>query len=160
MFNVKITIDILILMNWKYLIMENIKLDGGHLSLEQLNAIFRTIPQEMDVLDENDCVVWSSMNEKRLFKRTEKVIGKTVFEVHPGHSQKHVKEVLDQMHAGKRKNISIMITKKKQPINISFYSLHNEHGKYIGCIEVTQAVSNLQVKGSKLRNILNVLKKH
>ena len=160
MFNVKITIDILILMNWKYLIMENIKLDGGHLSLEELNAIFRTIPQEMDVLDENDRVVWSSMNEKRLFKRTEKVIGKTVFEVHPGHSQKHVKEVLDQMHAGKRKNISIMITKKKQPINISFYSLHNEHGKYIGCIEVTQAVSNLQVKGSKLRNILNVLKKH
>lgn len=79
MFNVKITIDILILMNWKYLIMENIKLDGGHLSLEQLNAIFRTIPQEMDVLDENDRVVWSSMNEKRLFKRTEKVIGKTVF---------------------------------------------------------------------------------
>ena len=147
-------------MNWKYLIMENIKLDGGHLSLEQLNAIFRTIPQEMDVLDENDRVVWSSMNEKRLFKRTEKDIGKTVFEVHPGHSQKHVKEVLDQMHAGKRKNISVMITKKKHPINISFYSLHNEHGKYIGCIEVTQAVSNLQVKGSKLRNILNVLKKH
>ena len=67
---------------------------------------------------------------------------------------------IDQMHAGKRKNISIMITKNKQPINISFYSLHNEYGKYIGCIEVTQAVSNLQVKGSKLRNILNVLKKH
>ena len=114
----------------------------------------------MDVLYENDRVVWSSMNENRLFKRTEKDIGKTVFEVHPGHSQKHVKEVLDQMHAGKRKNISIMITKNKQPINISFYSLHNEYGKYIGCIEVTQAVSNLQVKGSKLRNILNVLKKH
>ena len=140
--------------------MDNINLDGGHLSLEQLNAIFRTIPQEMDVLDENDRVVWSSMNKNRLFKRTEEDIGKTVFEVHPGHSQKHVKEVLSQMHAGNRKNISIMITKDEQPINISFYSLHNEDGKYIGCIEVTQAVKNLQVKGSKLRNILNVLKKH
>ena len=132
--------------------MNNINLDGGHLSLEQLNAIFRTIPQEMDVLDENDRIVWSSMNKNRLFKRTEKDIGKTVFEVHPGHSQRHVKEVLNQMHAGNRKNISIMITKDEQPINISFYSLHN--------IEVTQAVKNLQVKGSKLRNILNVLKKH
>ena len=140
--------------------MDNINLDGGHLSLEQLNAIFRTIPQEMDVLDENDRIVWSSMNKNRLFKRTEKDIGKTVFEVHPGHSQRHVKEVLIQMHAGNRKNISIMITKDEQPINISFYSLHNEDGKYIGCIEVTQAVKNLQVKGSKLRNILNVLKKH
>lgn len=140
--------------------MDNINLDGGHLSLEQLNAIFRTIPQEMDVLDENDRIVWSSMNKNRLFKRTEKDIGKTVFEVHPDHSQRHVKEVLNQMHAGNRKNISIMITKDEQPINISFYSLHNEDGKYIGCIEVTQAVKNLQVKGSKLRNILNVLKKH
>ena len=140
--------------------MNNINLDGGHLSLEQLNAIFRTIPQEMDVLDENDRIVWSSMNKNRLFKRTEKDIGKTVFEVHPGNSQRHVKEVLNQMHAGNRKNISIMITKDEQPINISFYSLHNEDGKYIGCIEVTQAVKNLQVKGSKLRNILNVLKKH
>ena len=125
--------------------MDNINLDGGHLSLEQLNAIFRTIPQEMDVLDENDRIVWSSMNKNRLFKRTEKDIGKTVFEVHPGHSQRHVKEVLNQMHAGNRKNISIMITKDEQPINISFYSLHNEDGKYIGCIEVTQAVKNLQV---------------
>ena len=80
--------------------------------------------------------------------------------MHPGHSQIQVKEVLNQMHAGNRKNISIMITKDEQPINISFYSLHNEDGKYIGCIEVTQAVKNLQVKGSKLRNILNVLKKH
>lgn len=140
--------------------MDNINLDGGHLSLEQLNAIFRTIPQEMDVLDENDRIVWSSMNKNRLFKRTKKDIGKIVFEVHPGHSQRHVKEVLNQMHAGNRKNISIMITKDEQPINISFYSLHNEDGKYIGCIEVTQAVKNLQVKGSKLRNILNVLKKH
>lgn len=140
--------------------MDNINLDGGHLSLEQLNAIFRTVPQEMDVLDENDRIVWSSMNKNRLFKRTKKDIGKTVFEVHPGHSQRHVKEVLNQMHAGNRKNISIMITKDEHPINISFYSLHNEDGKYIGCIEVTQAVKNLQVKGSKLRNILNVLKKH
>ena len=140
--------------------MENINLEGGHLSLEQLNAIFRTIPQEMDVLDKNDRVVWSSMNENRLFKRTEKDIGKTVFEVHPGHSQKHVKEVLNQMHTGKRKSISIMITKDQQPVNISFYSLHNESGEYIGCIEVTQPVRDLQVTGSKLRNILNVLKKH
>ena len=140
--------------------MKDIKLQGGHLSLDQLNAIFRTIPQEMDVLDENDRVVWSSMNKHRLFKKKKKDIGKTVFEVHPGHSQKHVKEVLNQMHTGSRSTISIMITKDNQPVNISFYSLYNEAGKYIGCIEVTQPVSNLQIRGSKLRNILNVLKKH
>lgn len=53
-----------------------IKLDGGHLSLTELNSIFKTIPQEFDVLDANDIVVWSSMNQDRLFPRTEKDIGK------------------------------------------------------------------------------------
>lgn len=139
---------------------KQIKLDGGSLSIDVLNAIFETIPQEMDVLDENDVVVWSSMNKHRLFKRTEKDIGKTVYEVHPGHSQSHVKAVLKQMHDNKRNNLSIMIHKNGIPVNISFYSLHDKQGKYIGCIEVTQPVENLQVSGSKLRNILNIIKKH
>lgn len=139
---------------------KQIKLDGGSLSIDVLNAIFETIPQEMDVLDENDVVVWSSMNKHRLFKRTEKDIGKTVYQVHPGHSQNHVKAVLKQMHDNKRNNLSIMIHKNGIPVNISFYSLHDKQGKYIGCIEVTQPVENLQVSGSKLRNILNIIKKH
>lgn len=42
---------------------DKIELIGGSLSVEQLNAIFETIPQEMDVLDENDVVVWSYLSE-------------------------------------------------------------------------------------------------
>lgn len=139
---------------------KQIKLEGGELSITELNAIFETIPQEMDVLDKNDVIVWSSMNKHRLFKRTEADIGKTVYEVHPGHSQKRVKEVLQQMHDNQRHNLSIMIHKDNLPVNISFYSLHDKDNNYIGCIEVTQPVENLQVSGSKLRNILNILKKH
>lgn len=138
---------------------DKIKLNGGFLSIEQLNAIFKTIPEEFDVLDENDVVVWSSLNDNRLFARTEDNVGKTVFEVHPGHSQGHVKKVLKQMHQGQRQSITINITKNNQPVNISFYSLHNENGKYIGCVEVTQPTANHQIKGSKWRNIMQVLKK-
>lgn len=137
----------------------DLKLVGGHLSLDQLNAIFTTIPQEFDVLDENDVVVWSSMNKDRIFPRTEKDVGKTVFEVHPGNSQERVKAVLKQMHDGKRGHLSLIITKDNQPINISFYSLHDDSGRYIGCVEVTQPIKDYQLKGSKWRNILNILKK-
>ncbi|RVU70476.1 MULTISPECIES: PAS domain-containing protein [Lactobacillus] len=136
---------------------EEIKLKGGHLGLAELNAIFTTIPQEFDVLDENDVVVWSSMNEHRLFPRTEKDIGKTVYEVHPGHSQGRVKAVLQQMHEGKRESISINIHKNNIPVNISFYSLHDDSGKYLGCVEVTQPTKNYQEKGSKWRNIKNMI---
>lgn len=138
---------------------KRIKLSGGSLSVEELNAIFKTIPQEMDVLDARDVVVWSSMNQHRLFKRTENDIGKTVYQVHPGRSQAGVKAVLKQMHQGKRQGLSLMITYQGQPVNISFYSLHNEDGAYIGCIEVTQPVKNLQVKGGKWRNLWQMLKK-
>lgn len=137
-----------------------IKLKGGKLNLEMLNAIFETIPQEFDVLNENDIVVWSSMNKHRLFKRTEEDIGKTVYEVHPGHSQDRVKQVLQQMHDDKRGSLSLVIHHDGIPISISFYALHNDDGEYIGCIEVTQPVDKYQVKGSKWRNILNVLKKN
>lgn len=139
---------------------KRIKLNGGSLTVEELNAIFQTIPQEMDVLNENDVIVWSSMNQNRLFKRTEKNIGKTVYAVHPGHSQERVKAVLKQMHQGKRQALSIMITYRGQPVNISFYSLHNAAGQYIGCIEVTQPVENLQVRGSKWRNFWHMFKKN
>lgn len=139
---------------------DSIKLKGGRLSLEQLNAIFETIPEEFDVLDEHDAVVWSSMNKHRMFKRTENDIGKTVYEVHPGHSQGHVKAVLKQMHDNQRQHLSIMIQKNNQPVNISFYSLHNDAGDYIGCIEITQPVGEFQTKGSFFRNIINIFKKN
>lgn len=138
---------------------EEINLKGGHLSLTELNAIFTTIPQEFDVLDEKDIVVWSSMNQNRIFPRTEEDIGKTVFEVHPGHSQARVKAVLKQMHDGQRNSISINIHKNGQPLNISFYSLHDENGKYLGCVEVTQPTKAFQEKGSKWRNLLNMILK-
>lgn len=136
---------------------EEIKLVGGHLGLDELNAMFTTIPQEFDVLDANDVVVWSSMNKHRMFPRTEKDVGKTVFQVHPGKSQGRVKAVLKQMHEGKRNSISINITKNNQLVNISFYSLHDDNGKYLGCVEVTQPTKEFQTKGSKWRNIKNMI---
>lgn len=137
--------------------METIKLVGGSLSIEQLNAIFETIPQEFDVLNKNDVVVWSSMNKHRLFPRTEKDIGKTVYQVHPGHSQDKVKAVLKQMKNGNREHISINIKKDDTPINISFYALYDDLNNYIGCVEVVQSVNDFQVKGSFIRNIKNMI---
>ncbi len=139
---------------------ETVKLLGGSLTLTQLNAIFQTIPEEFDFIDEHDIVRWSSANKHRLFKRTDDDLGKHVLEVHPGHSQERVKQVLQQMHDGKRGALSLIIHYHDKPINIAFYSLHDNNGKYIGCVEVTQDVSGHQEKGAWLHNIKQVLFKH
>ena len=54
---------------------ETVKLLGGSLTLTQLNAIFQTIPEEFDFIDEHDIVRWSSANKHRLFKRTDDDLG-------------------------------------------------------------------------------------
>ena len=100
---------------------------------------------------------WSSANRHRLFKRTDADLGKHVLEVHPGHSQSHVKQVLHDMHSGDRDSISIMIKHHGQPVNIAFYALRNDQNKYLGCVEVTQDVSKQQTKGSFWRNIIKTL---
>lgn len=139
--------------------MVDINLKGGKLSLEQLNTIFETIPVEFDFIDENDIICWSSANQHRLFKRTDTDLGKHVLEVHPGHNQSHVKQVLHDMHSGDRDSISIMIKHHRQPVNIAFYALRDTKNNYIGCVEVTQNVSKHQVKGSFWRNLRQVLHK-
>lgn len=139
--------------------MENIPLRGGQLKLEELNAIFTTIPVEFDFIDENDIIRWSSANKHRLFKRTDADLGKHVLEVHPGHSQGRVKQVLREMHSGKRESIKILIHYHQQPVSICFYSLHDKQGKYIGCVEVTQEVAAFQEKGSFWRNIKQIFHK-
>ncbi|MDO4902707.1 MAG: PAS domain-containing protein [Limosilactobacillus sp.] len=139
--------------------MDMINLKGGALTLKQLDAIFETIPVEFDFIDENDIVRWSSANKDRLFKRTDDDLGKHVLEVHPGHSQGRVKQVLAQMHSGDRDGIKVLIHYHKKPVSICFYALHDEDGKYIGCIEVTQEVADFQEKGSLWRNIKQMFNK-
>lgn len=140
--------------------MTPITLPGGQLTLEQLSAIFATIPVEFDFIDQDDIIRWSSQNNHRLFARTDDDLGKHVLEVHPGHSKDRVQSVLVQMHSGSRKSISLVIHHHDQPVNIAFYALHDEAGKYLGCVEVTQPVADHQVKGSWLHNLKQVFSRH
>lgn len=139
--------------------MQSITLNGGQLSLDELNAIFTTIPVEFDFIDEDDIIRWSSANRHRLFKRTDKDLGKHVLDVHPGHSQKRVKQVLAEMHGGKRDSIQILINYHQQPVSIAFYALHDDNGQYLGCVEVTQPVGDFQQRGSFWRNIKQMFNK-
>lgn len=138
--------------------METIHLPGGQLTLAQLSAIFQTIPVEFDLLDQDDIIRWSSMNDHRLFTRTEADLGKHVLAVHPSHSKARVQAVLDQMHHGERQSISLLITHHGQPVNIAFYALHDGQGAYLGCVEVTQPVANHQVKGRWWRNFKQIFR--
>lgn len=135
-----------------------IELESGRLTIEQLNGIFRAIPQEFDFIDENDIVKWYSNNSMRLFGRDKSALNKHVLDVHPGKSNKRINKLLDQMHSGEISQQVMVIPAKGKQIQISFFAVRDDEGNYIGCIEVTQDVSHLVGK-SKIGHFLNLIKK-
>ncbi|MFD0897391.1 PAS domain-containing protein [Loigolactobacillus binensis] len=134
-----------------------IKLATGNLSLEQLNAIFATIDQEFDFIDENDIVRWYSNNPQRLFSRQPQHLNKHVLEVHPAHSAGRVKQVLAEMHSGTTGKVQMTVPIKNKQVHMAFYALHNPAGEYVGCIEVTEDVTPY-TKKTWLGNLLQLMK--
>ena len=95
------------------------------------------------------------MNEHRIFPRTEKDIGKTVFKVHPGHSQGRIKAVLKQMHEGEFDKYEFHFTPHMMGrcLYLRYYAVHNQEGKYLGCLEVAQDVTDIRNWTSEKRTI-------
>lgn len=126
----------------------------GELSKEILESLLETIPIEFSVLDENDKVLAWNKHETRVFKRSPGVIGRDVRNCHPKKSLGKVETILKEMKEGKRDVaefwIDLPIDGEKHKIFIRYFALRNKEGKYLGCLEVTQDVTEIQkLKGEK-----------
>lgn len=139
--------------------MVEVSLNTGQLTTDQLNAIFQTIPQEFDFIDENDIIRWYSDNTARLFQRSKAALNQHVLDVHPKHSAHRVEAVLAQMHEGVRSSIEMIVPVHGKQVQICFYALHHADGRYLGCIEVTQDVTKL-AKTTRIKNIWNLLRQN
>ena len=126
----------------------------GKLPDEVLETILETLPLEFSVLDKNDKVLAWNRHGTRIFKRPEAVIGRDVRDCHPKESLSKVEQLLSEMKEGKRDKarfwIDVPIEGEKQKIMIEYYALRNEGGEYLGCLEATQNITEIQeLKGSK-----------
>ncbi len=122
----------------------------GELPDNVLNAILETLPIEFSVIDEDDKVLaWNKHNE-RLFKRPAAVIGRDVRDCHPKKSLHKVEQLLNEMKDGKRDRARFWIElnfegkKDKQKILIEYYAIRDSNGNYLGCLEATQNITEIQ----------------
>jgi PAS domain S-box-containing protein len=120
----------------------------GKLPDEMLNAVLETIPLEFSVLDQNDKVVAWNKHESRLFKRPMAVVGRDVRNCHPKQSLDKVEKIIAEMKAGKRDKarfwIDIHSEGEAQKMMIEYYALRDKDGKYLGCLEATQNITEIQ----------------
>ncbi len=120
------------------------------LSTEVLEAIFDALPVDLTFVDDTDTVRYYSRGEEWIFRRTPAVIGKKVQDCHPQKSLHKVEQVVSDLKAGRRNVAGFWIDLKGRKIYIRYFAVRDKTGKYLGTLEVTQDITNLQkIEGEK-----------
>lgn len=115
-----------------------------------VQALLETVPFEFSVIDKNEKVLAWNKHSTRIFKRPEAVVGRDVRNCHPKASLGKVEQLLQEMKAGKRDKARFYIdlplgpNKERQKVLIEYYALRDAKGNYLGCLEVSQNISELQ----------------
>lgn len=128
----------------------------GKLEGDVLDSILETLPIEFSVLDSNDKVLAWNKHKTRIFKRPEGVVSKDVRNCHPQKSLEKVEKIISEMKSGTRDKADFWIdlpigeNKEKHKILIQYFALRDNSGKYLGCLEASQDIFNIQeIKGEK-----------
>ena len=123
---------------------------------EELEAILETLPLEFSVLNKDDEVLAWNKHKTRIFKRPETAIGRNVRKCHPPKSVDKVEKIISEMKEGRRDvaefwiDLPISESGAKRKILIRYFALRNKNNKYLGCLEVSMDITDIQkIKGEK-----------
>jgi len=124
--------------------------ETGTLSNEQIEAIFDTLPVEVTFVDKDDVVRYFSQSKDKIFLRTKAVLGAKVQQCHPQKSVHLVNQILEDFKSGRRDVAEFWLTLKGKLIYIRYFPVRSKKGEYVGCLEVTQDITDIQkIKGEK-----------
>ena len=119
-------------------------------SVETLEAIFDALPVDVTFVDETDTVRYYSKGDDRIFRRSPAVIGKKVQDCHPRESLDKVSQVVSDLKSGRKDIAEFWIDLKGRKIYIRYFAVKDKSGKYLGTLEVTQDITDIQkIEGEK-----------
>ncbi len=122
----------------------------GNLSHEEIEAIFNSLPVDLTFVDRDDSVRYFSQTKERIFPRTKAVIGRKVQQCHPQKSLHVVNQILEDFKAGRRDVAEFWIHMDRKLIYIRYFPVRGENGDYLGCVEVTQDITEIKtIEGEK-----------
>jgi len=125
-------------------------LGSGKLSVEMLEAIFNHLPVDMTFVDAQDRVQFFSESPERIFVRSRAIIGRSVQLCHPKASVHIVEKILSDFKEGKRDLAEFWINLGGRLIHIRYFAVRNGEGEYLGCLEVSQDITQIvKIEGEK-----------
>jgi hypothetical protein len=122
----------------------------GKLPSEISQVMMETIPIEFSIIDDKDTVIAWNKHESRIFKRPTGALGKNVRDCHPKKSLDKVEQIIKEMKDGTRDKARFWIDlpigpdESMQKVLIEYYALRNSSGTYLGCLEASQNISEIQ----------------
>lgn len=122
----------------------NIGLSTGSFDLNELEALFKTLPIDITFVDKNDKVKFFSLGPDRIFTRNRAIIGRDVRMCHPPSSVHVVDQILSDFKSGKENSASFWINMRGKFIYIEYFALRGKGNEYLGTIEFTQDLTHLR----------------
>jgi len=129
---------------------DNLTMSLGRLNLEEINAIFNTVPFDMTFVDASDRVKFVSSGAERIFDRPPSVLNRPVHLCHPPQSVDIVMDIIADLRSGKKDHEDFWINFRGKMVHIRYYAIRNAQREYLGVLEVTQNITEIQqLKGEK-----------
>ena len=128
----------------------NIQLTTGSFNLNEIEALFMTLPIDITFVDKDDKVKFFSLGPDRVFTRNRAIIGRDVRMCHPPSSVHVVEQILSDFKSGIQNSAAFWISMQGRFIYIEYIALRDKHGSYLGTIEFTQDLTKLRnLEGEK-----------
>lgn len=127
-----------------------VQLPTGKISVNEMIAMFNTLPVELTFVDSQDKVRFFSHGRKPIFKRNRAVIGRDVRLCHPPKSVNIVEQIVSDFKSGKQDKVAFWLEMKGIFVYIEYYALRDDNSKYLGVLEVVQDITELRkIKGEQ-----------
>ncbi|HRU38696.1 MAG TPA: PAS domain-containing protein [Candidatus Goldiibacteriota bacterium] len=121
------------------------------LSVETIEAIMDAMPVDCSFVDANDTVKYfNTPKSGRIFPRTKMDLGRKVQNCHPPKSLDKVNAILNAFKSGSNGDSVFWIDFNGRKILIKYFPVRDKEGRYLGCLEVTQDITEIKrIEGEK-----------
>lgn len=110
---------------------------GGHMTVEQLEAMLNTIPLEVTFVDVDNINRYFNEGPKA-FKRPGMAIDREVFSCHPPKIEQMVRKIIEDLRNGTRDQVPVWMNKNGRVMLVTYMAVRDRNHEYIGTVEVVQ----------------------
>ncbi len=115
-----------------------VQFPSGSLSPKEIQHILNTIPFDLTFVGADDCVKYFTQGRERIFDRNRAIIGRKVQMCHPPSSVHIVQKIVEDFRSGKASRAPFWINLKGKFIHIEYFAVRDDHGAFLGVLEVSQ----------------------